>query len=333
MRPAILFIIKIPKILPLTAPFALLSISKGKDTMPEYYLGIDVGIDARRRTTGLCLITVDQTNINWRCLNTSTDRNVLREDLRNLVPGGSTLSGVGIDGPLAVGLGKVCCYRAAEALLSRGHFQTRCKPGQTHVPIGQRLHHQAIKSAALLLELQIGRHLILALSDHTEAIYQSRIVEAFPTAFLACLLSLNEIPPGIPRRQKSNRYWEIAVRNRYLHGLIEHLAAGRKLEGNLNRIKNRDHRAAFVCALSAMCVSNATYIAVGSPYCGDIFLPPREVWRGDAPGQASWVETTLCANVFSVRSDNRQNKPCEDFNQARVICNGRQWIPEIPNGP
>lgn len=90
---SVLFIIKIPKILLLTAPFALLSITKGEDPIPEYYLGIDIGIDARRRTTGLCLITVDRTNIRWKCLNTSTDRNRLRKDLRNLVPEGSALSG------------------------------------------------------------------------------------------------------------------------------------------------------------------------------------------------------------------------------------------------
>ena len=68
--------------------------------MPEYYLGIDVGYSKSRRTTGLCLITVDQTSLQWRCCNTSTEESERWEDLRSLVPKGTSLAGVGIDGPL-----------------------------------------------------------------------------------------------------------------------------------------------------------------------------------------------------------------------------------------
>ena len=294
--------------------------------MPEYYLGVDVGYDPRRRSTGLCLITVDQANFGWACLNTGTGRRERLEDLRNLVPRGATLSGVGIDGPLVAGLRPVCCYRAAEALLSRGDFQTRCKPGQTHVPVGQHLHHQAIELANLLVELQNKGRFTLAVACHPDAIHESRIVEAFPTAFLAFLLSRNEIPLGIPRGQKSDTYWEIAVNNRHLDGLMEHLAPDRLLEEPLDRIIDHDHRAAFICALSAMCVSKGSYVAAGTPECGDIILPPREVWRAHAQDQDSWVETTLRANVVSVRQDSRQRNPCENFNHARVIYNGQPWI-------
>ena len=68
--------------------------------MPKHYLGIDVGYDRRRRSTGLCLITVHRANFIWECLNTSTDRDERLQDLRNLIPRNTTLSGVGIDGPL-----------------------------------------------------------------------------------------------------------------------------------------------------------------------------------------------------------------------------------------
>ena len=54
--------------------------------MPEYYLGIDVGYSESRRTTGLCLITIDQTSLQWRCCNTGTEESERWEDLRSLVP-------------------------------------------------------------------------------------------------------------------------------------------------------------------------------------------------------------------------------------------------------
>ena len=151
--------------------------------MSEYYLGIDVGYARRRLATGLCLITVDQANFAWVCLNTGTDRIQRLNALRNLIPRSTILNGVGIDGPLARRLATVDCYRPAESLLSRGDFQRHCKPGQTHTPVGQRLHHQAIELANLVLQLQKEGYLTVATACHPDAIHQSRIVEAFPTTF------------------------------------------------------------------------------------------------------------------------------------------------------
>ena len=122
--------------------------------MPENYLGIDVGYSKSRRTTGLCLITIDQTSLQWRCCNTGTEESERWEDLRSLVPKGTSLAGVGIDGPLARDLKKVNDrYRSADALLSRGHFQRRGKPGPTNSPTGQDLHTHATKLAKLVISL------------------------------------------------------------------------------------------------------------------------------------------------------------------------------------
>ena len=296
--------------------------------MTEYYLGIDVGYAADHDTTGLCLITVDQANFNWICLNTGTDSNQRLNDLRNLIPRGTTLSGVGLDGPVVHGLQLVNYYRSAEALLSRGAFRGRCQPGQTSSGNGQNLHRHATQLAKLVLQLQVDGYLIIAGANHLEAIHHHRIVEAFPNAFLAFLLSLHEIPLAIPRDQRSDRYWAIAVRNSYLHSLIGLLAPRRRMANDLANVRDHDHRAAFICALSAMCVARDTYVSVGTRGSGDIILPPQAVWRADAAGQVSWAEPTLRANVNSVRVDHRQNNPCPNFNQAQVICNGHQWMPE-----
>ncbi len=295
--------------------------------MPEYYLGIDVGWDAARATTGLCLITVDQASIGWECLNTGTDRNTRLRDLKNLIDEHTTLSGIGVDGPLFSSLRQVNCYRPAEAMLSRGEFRGRCHAGQTNSGNGQNLHRHATELANLVLQLQAKDHLIIAGANHLDAIHHHRIVEAFPNAFLAFLLSLHEIPLGIPRDQRSDRYWAIAVQNRCLRVLIGLLAPARSVANDLANVRDHDHRAAFICALSAMCVAKNTYVAVGASGSGDIILPPHAVWGTDAAGQRSWAEPTLRANVNSVRGDHRQNNPCPNFNQARVISNGQQWIP------
>ena len=296
--------------------------------MPEYYLGIDVGYSANHNTTGLCLVTVGQTNLDWICLNTGSDSSQRLNDLCNLIPRGTSLSGVGIDGPLVNRLQLVNCYRPAEAMLSRGAFRGRCHAGQTNSGNGQNLHRHATELANLVLQLQANGHLIIDGANHVDAIHHHRIVEAFPNSFLAFLLSLNEIPLGIPRDQRSDEYWAIAAQNRYLHNLIGLLAPGRNLANALAGIGDHDHRAAFICALTALCVARNRYAAVGARQSGDIILPPQTLWRPDPPGQQTWAEITLRANVTSVREDRTQRNPCGDFNQARVIANGQHWLPQ-----
>ena len=300
--------------------------------MPEHYLGIDVGWDQTKTTTGLCLITVDQDKFTWQCCKTGTRRDRRLETLRALIPEGATLSGVGIDGPLFPRLIEDTCYRAAEALLSRGLVGTRCKPGQTNSPRGQSLHCHATRLANLVLELRDDGYLKLAEARHCDpAVHQSRIVEAYPDAFLAFLLSDGDFDGRQGENEDDKRsdiYWGIAVASRYLHDLIERLAPSRCLENRLSDITHHDHRAAFICSLSAMCVARNEYTVVGAPNCGDIVLPPHGLWRADASGQIGWVQNALCANVVSVRRGNQRGNPCPNFNQARVISNGQQWKPQ-----
>ena len=178
---------------------------------------------------------------------------------------------------------------------------------------------------------------------------------------MAFLLSERDFPVDLADRARSDTLWEIAMRHpflfalmehlsagshpnllhtlaehlgtrrhSYMRTLIEHLAPGHRITRPLEYILNHDHRAAFICAVSAMCVAKNKYVSVGSPHGGDIILPPREVWRAGAPEQGGWVETTLRANVDEVARDFGQNNPCQNFNLARVIRNGRYWMVERP---
>ena len=291
--------------------------------MNEYYLGIDVGFSPKRRTTGLCLITIKDPIIRWECRNTHTKDSLRLAALRELVPDGVTLLGVGIDGPIAKNLEIVEHYRSADSLLSRGCFQSRGKPGPTNSPTGQKLHQHATKLAE-----QVKGNFTIAAADHPNPVHQARIVEAFPTAFLAFLLSDKDFPVN-PGRKKSDVFWDVAVGKGYLNGLIQRLAPSKTIYRCLDTITNHDHRAAFICALTALCVSKVQYVAAGDPEGGYIFLPPRQFW-GSGDNSASWAEDTIRKNLASVRGN--PTAKIKNHRQAQVICNGNLW--QFPNsGP
>ena len=289
----------------------------------ECYLGIDVGFSDSRPTTGLCLLTLSEGRLRWRCRNTGTEESKRLEDLRELVPAGTRLSGVGIDGPLGSSLKLINRYRAADALLSRGAFQQRCKPGPTNSPTGQRLHYHATKLANLILKLKNENYLSLADATQPDPIHRSRIVEVFPDAFLGVMLGETDFNQTGLSRGKSDRFWETAVCRDLLGRLITRLAPGTDLDEPLGSIRDHDHRAAFVCALAALCVTKNQYVAVGDYNDGSIVLPPCDVWGLNSSSQNRWGEVVLRKNMASVRENRVQR---QNHNQARAICNGRRWF-------
>ena len=285
--------------------------------MSEYFLGIDVGYSRRRATTGLFLITINKDLFKWQCLNTGTEHSRRQQILEELLPDGVNLTGVGIDGPLAANLQSINRYRISDALLSRGLFQSRCKPGATNSRTGQDLHHHATALARLVMDL---KYVSLSPASHPGRVHDSAIYEAFPTAFLAVLLSDVEIDAKKSQfgRKKSDGYWEIAVRQGSLRRLIQALAPQRRLDECLSSIKNHDHRAAFVCALAALCRAKNMYVSVGDHEDGNIVLPSRDQWWVDCSSQKSWAWEGLKSNAESVR---RRRGPCAGH-EIEVICDG-----------
>ena len=290
--------------------------------MSKGFLGIDVGYSERKLTTGLCLLSVDDSFIRWHCFNTGTQRERRLEDLRLLISPGTKLLSVAIDGPLAAGLTRVAHYRSAEALLSRGQFLSRCKPGQTNVLVGQRLHHHASELAELVLGLHAEGYLSVAPSRHLEPVTEECIVEAFPNAFLAFLLSDGDFPSvRPPRRKVSDYFWGIAVKEGYLPRLVDSLAPGKAIDQPLESVTDHDHRAALICALTAFCVWRNRYVAVGDPIYGDFILPPSDHW--DAGMLQPWPEMALRTNVRLVGRNRVGNA---DHANARIIRNGTHWF-------
>ena len=83
---------------------------------------------------------------------------------------------------------------------------------------------------------------------------------------------------------------------------------------------NHDQRAAFVCALAALCVTKGKYVAVGDTEDGHIILPPIEVWGRESTSGDCWAEEVLHENIVSVR---RNQKGYTNHEKAQVIRNGK----------
>lgn len=294
--------------------------------MTEHYLGIDVGWDTKKNTTGLCMLSVNEMRVTWKCLNTGTNSDRRIRDLKCLVPEGTAISGVGVDGPLAGGLRLIENYRSADALLSTGIFQKRGKPGQVNVPVGQDLHKHATQLARIALALHSENYLSLDDATHPDSVHPRRIVEAFPTAFMAVLLPeeqhSNPRLKRVKRGERSDVLWSLLVELHLLEESMEFLAHGRTVSPPLSQTTNHDHRAAFICALAALCVTKKQYVAVGDAEDGHIILPPVELWGRDADGQR-WAEKALRNNIPKVRI----NAKVRRGQQARVTKDGKEWLP------
>ena len=242
------------------------------------------------------------------------DSDTRSRNLREIVSANAHLSAVGIDGPLGPNCRTVNRYRSAEAILSRGLFQHRCKPAPTNPKNqnSQDFQRHTRKLASLVKQLQHDAH----------------IVEAFPDAFLAVLLHDTDHKRIKHGRGKSDRYYVRAVEGGYLRKLIEKIAGVTPPDKYLETVEHHDNRAAFVCALTAMCEFKNRYVAVGDSIDGNITLPLTEVWGSSGDGsnsQTLWAQTVLQKNLCSVRKRPGKHR---HLRQGEVIRNGSNWLEE-----
>ncbi len=107
---------------------------------------------------------------------------------------------------------------------------------------------------------------------HKIAIDDHAIVEAFPTSFMGVMLRK---PQSIKanRGNRSDLFFEALVSNDRLESLLTHLLPNHKSATRLSDITDHDERAAFICAITALCV-HQRFPAVGD-HDGWIILPPK----------------------------------------------------------
>jgi hypothetical protein len=176
------------------------------------------------------------------------------------------------------------------------------------------LHHHATELALLTREVAY-----IEASTHYQAIMPVRIVEAFPSLFLAALLDEDTIP--VLNRDASDRFWDVSLSDGGpLPRLIAALLPGRAFPEELRAITHHDERAGFVCALTALTVLHGTQVAVGDAMDGDIILPPMTHW-GSGQDSTPWLQRELRA-ALNARSSSRE----PTFRTARVATASGPWL-------
>jgi hypothetical protein len=255
-------------------------------------LGYDVGWSLVRASSAACLLEWDERRLRLGVRRFTARAQDVRAGLAALV-GGRALRAAAFDGPLDSALGEIGSYRASERILTLGLARHIGKPGQCNAPNGRLLNNAA--SAAAQSVLALG---CLEAAAHAAAIHAHGIAEAFPTSFLGMLLDAADTGRA-GSRARSDLYYVRATagpRGGRLGALVRALLPGRRVSPPLACFSNHDDRAAVACAITALCVAQRRYIAVGDARHGFVILPPP-AGRAGAPGLQPWALAMLRANA------------------------------------
>ena len=259
-------------------------------------LGIDVGWSEKRKSSAICRLSWNISEVKWeigrfRALDSERESTIKR------VVNDHKLLAVAIDGPLCPGFCEVDRYRGAERLLSRGELLKRIgKPGQSSSPNGKKLNAQANKSS-----IALKKHCRVRKANHKVRIDECAIVEAFPTTFLGVML---KHPASLIRpknKPRSDIYFAHLSKHKQLDRFVENLLGDRRWSQNIDEIKNHDDRAAFVCALTALCVAAGNFTAVGDDRDGWIILPPKWAF-------ANWAWKAICETAHLTEARDEEGK-------------------------
>lgn len=147
----------------------------------------------------------------------------------------------------------------------------------------KKLNEQANLTARFVKE-----HFCIERANATVRIDERAVVEAFPTTFLGVMVDGPEALESSEKR--SDQYFAHLARAGRLDRVLEGLLPGRGPAKSPAAVKDRDERAALVCALTALCVVAGDFTAVGDDQDGWIILPPRRQF-------ADWAWTRLRENV------------------------------------
>lgn len=291
-------------------------------------LGIDVGWSEVDHTTGACVLSWDSDSIDFTvCLvpaDVENRRKYLRDICRN-----SQFDSVAIDGPLRVGMDKIGEYRLAELLLTRRFGNCGYgKPGQSHSGNGLLLNQHATEIAKAVLEANCVKQ-----SKHRARIDAYAVVESFPTTFLAVLLDADRRPSI---RAKSDAFFESLLgpdspsrlmpdTNR-IADLITSLLPNRQITSTFTEVKNHEHRAALICAITALCVACRRYVAVGDARNGYIILPPRA--SSGSVGLQTWAFKKIQLNAKEA-TDWKDDRLSFDPPKPHVIVEAPDTIEEL----
>ncbi len=259
-------------------------------------LGIDVGWSKKRKSSAVCRLSWSREEVKWEIQRFRALDSDREEAIMDVVDNRMLLA-VAIDGPLRPKFDEVDRYRGAERLLSRGELTKKVgKPGQSSTPNGKKLNDQANKSA-----IALKKHCRVRKANHKVRIDECAIVEAFPTTFLGVML---KHPASLNRpknKQKSDIFFAHLSKHQQLDQFVEKFLGGRRWAQNIDEIKNHDDRAAFVCALTALCIVAGNFTAVGDDKDGWIILPPQWAF-------ANWAWKAICETAQLTAARDEEGK-------------------------
>ncbi len=230
-------------------------------------IGIDVGCSAKRASSAICRLEWDLSAIRWTIARFRAVEPE-RSDIIRTVAAQMRIIAAAIDGPLRSGLDEIGSYRTAERMLTRRLQPLIGKPGQSSSPVGRLLNRHANSCATALLE-----YAKIEKATHQISIHDRAIVEAFPSAFLGLMLD-DPLALNAKRGDRSDAYFLALVANGGFAALLGRFLRHRKIVHSISEVRNHDDRAAFVCALTALCIAAGQFTAVGDAD-GWIILPPR----------------------------------------------------------
>jgi Protein of unknown function (DUF429) len=245
-------------------------------------LGIDVGCSAIRRSSAVCRLAWDAYEATWEV---ARFRALEPERTETIAAAGNLpLACAAFDGPLRRGFEPIGRYRTAERMLTRRLGRRIGKPGASSAPVGRLLNAHANACATAVLQ-----HCDVALATHATRIDDRAVVEAFPSGFLGVMID-EPSTLAARRHNRSDLFFARWCEREIFDGLLEHLLPGRRLARAPTDLTDHDERAAFVCAVTALCVAAGDYTAVGD-HDGWIILPPYALlqpWaREDLEGNAA----------------------------------------------
>jgi hypothetical protein len=245
-------------------------------------LGIDIGCSAARRSSAVCCIAWGADVAMWRV---ARFRAVDAERTATIVAvaGGRRLACAAFDGPLRRGFESIGRYRTAERMLTRRLGRRIGKPGASSAPVGRLLNIHANTCAKTVLQ-----YCDVGCAIHATQIDDKAVVEAFPSTFLGVLLD-DPSTLAARRHNRSDLFFLHCCARGIFNRLAGHLLPSRRLTPDPIVVTNHDERAAFVCALTALCVAADDYTAVGD-HDGWIILPPYALVQ-------SWAKNDLEANA------------------------------------
>jgi hypothetical protein len=245
-------------------------------------LGIDVGCSAIRRSSAVCRIAWNAHEVTFRVARFRAVEPERSETIVSVVEG-LPLACAAFDGPLRRGLDGIGRYRTAERMLTRRFHRKIGKPGASSAPVGISLNAQANMCASTVLQ-----HCDVAIARHATRINDRAVVEAFPSGFLGVMID-EPAALGARRHNRSDLFFLRWCARGIFDRLVGHLLPGRQLACGPTDLTDHDERAAFVCALTALCVAAADYTAVGD-HDGWIILPPYALLQ-------PWAREDLEANA------------------------------------